>query len=221
MAEKRDSQDDEAARAFAARFAARVDALGLKDADIARKTGISTSAISRYRLGGWPKANNLFSLAEVLKCSPRWLISGEDDVSSDVVALPVLRGTAASAGDGALPLDYDEFEPLPFPKDWLRGLGDPKNLAMIQVKGDSMFPLINSGDWVIFDLSRTGPADGVYLIRHEGELLVKRVDFFDAEIRIRSENRHWPEKAAPYSALDDAAILQIIGRVVWTGRLLN
>lgn len=84
-----------------------------------------------------------------------------------------------------------------------------------------MFPVINSGDWVIFDRSRTGPADGVYLVRHDDELLVKHVDFLDVEVRIRSENRHWPEKIASYSALNDPALLQIVGRVVWAGRLVK
>lgn len=225
MTTSRDNQSQKREGSFAQRFEARVAHLGVKDADIARKTGISTSALSRYRAGGAPKAEHLFALADALQCSPRWLITGDENEvepsQSEVVNLPVARDVSASAGDGAFALEYSDIEPVPFPKDWLRGLGDPAQLAMIRVKGDSMFPVINSGDWVIFDRSRTGPADGIYLIRHEDELLVKQIAFFDAEIRIRSANRHWPEKAAAYSALEDPSILQIIGRVVWAGHLFS
>jgi len=201
-----------------------MDALGVKDADIARKTGISTSALSRYRAGGSPKAEHLFALADALKCSPRWLITGSEDdpvAGRGIIALPVAVGTEASAGGGAVPLDYEEVEPVPFPEKWLRGLGDPKNMALIRVSGDSMSPKILHGDMVIFDRTRRGPGDGVYLIRHEGTLMVKQVCFFDAEIRIRSENKHWPEVPVPYSAMEDAGLFEVIGRVVWAGRLLT
>lgn len=205
------------------RLRSRAEDLDISVTDLAAKVGMPRPTLAKILTGdGDVGVARIHAICDALGLTIDYILTGRGSpTAAESISIPVAKDVAASAGDGALSLDFDEFEPLPFPRDWLRGLGDPKNLAMIQVKGDSMFPLINSGDWVIFDHSRTGPADGVYLIRHEGELLVKRVDFFDAEIRIRSENRHWPEKAAPYSALDDAAILQIIGRVVWTGRLLN
>lgn len=187
---------------------------------LAEILGIPPSTMSNYWSGKrtWP-LDAVLKLSAALDVSVAELF-GQTAVG-DVIAIPVAMDAAASAGDGAFALDYSDIEPVPFPKDWLRGLGDPAHLAMIQVKGDSMFPVINSGDWVIFDRSRTGPADGIYLIRHEDELLVKQIAFFDAEIRIRSANRHWPEKAVAYSALEDPSILQIIGRVVWAGHLFT
>lgn len=193
---------------------------GLNASRIAEAIDIPASSASNYWSGKrpWP-IENVNRLADLLQVSVDDLF-GRKGVHG-VIALPVAVGAEASAGAGTVPLDYEEMEPVPFPEKWLRGLGDPKNMALIKVSGDSMFPKILHGDMVIFDRTRRGPGDGIYLIRHEGTLMVKQICFFDAEIRIRSENKHWPEVPVPYSAMEDPSLFEVIGRVVWAGRLLT
>lgn len=194
--------------------ARRLNASALGDA-----LQIPSSSMANYWSGKrpWP-LETLVNVADLLEVSIDELLGRPAQQS--VAALPVAVGIEASAGDGSLPLAFDETQAVPFPRQWLRDLGDPKDLSLIRVKGDSMFPKIVHGDWVIFDKSRQGPGDGTYLIRLDGEILVKRVCFFDQEIRVRSENLHWPEIPVPYSSLDDPMLFQIIGRVVWVGRSL-
>lgn len=94
------------------------------------------------------------------------------------VKLPVFDLTA-SAGDGSiLPLQQqpDSYwdlpaELLPFP---IHG----KNLAAIQVRGDSMMPELNNGDRVIVDLNDKHPSpSGIFVLDDGmGGVVVKRLE---------------------------------------------
>lgn len=73
------NRDNQAGNGFSARFIARAAEIGLSDAEIGRRSGISTSTLSRYRNGGSPNSEHVFPLADALGCSARWLIAGVDD----------------------------------------------------------------------------------------------------------------------------------------------
>lgn len=124
----------------------------------------------------------------------------------------------ASAGPGSLG-DDEYAESMGFAPKWLRRLGtDPKNLSLIVVDGDSMEPTLGDGDDIMVDHSAaTRPIrDGIYVLRMDDVLLVKRLAMGPAgKLSIRSDNPRYP-------AWEDirADGVNIIGRVVWTGRRL-
>ncbi len=126
----------------------------------------------------------------------------------------------ASAGDGSL-IECDAVEDFwPFRSDWLAALTttDPKNLAIIAVKGDSMFPTLANDDRILVDTGcRTPVRDGIYVLRNEGVLHVKRISAHPVKntLTIRSDNtlyESWPD-CAPED-------VDIIGKVVWISRPL-
>ena len=124
----------------------------------------------------------------------------------------------ASAGPGSLA--DDEFaESMGFAPKWLRRLGaDPANLSLIVVDGDSMAPTLGDSDDIMVDHgAATRPLrDGIYVLRMDDVLLVKRVAMGPSgKLTIRSDNPQYPdwEDVSPES-------VNIIGRVVWTGRRL-
>jgi phage repressor protein C with HTH and peptisase S24 domain len=108
-----------------------------------------------------------------------------------------------------------------FDPAWLRrlGIGDPRRLSMIRVAGDSMAPTLSDGDEILVD-SGDGASrvrDGIYVLRVEGALVVKRLapNPSGGRISIRSDNPAYPD----WPDCDPAAI-DPVGRVVWVGRRL-
>ena len=124
----------------------------------------------------------------------------------------------ASAGAGAS-IDGEAVEgEVAFDPKWLRELGaDPRALTIIRVEGDSMAPTLNDGDDILVDGGDAAARlrDGIYVLRMDDVLMVKRVARAPGPGRISviSDNPH-------YRSWDDLpmASVQLVGRVVWTGR---
>ena len=124
----------------------------------------------------------------------------------------------ASAGAGAS-VDGEAVEgEVAFDPKWLRDLGaDPRALSIIRVEGDSMAPTLDDGDDILVDGGDAAGRlrDGIYVLRMDDVLMVKRVARAPGQGRISviSDNPH-------YRSWDDLpmASVQLVGRVVWTGR---
>lgn len=135
----------------------------------------------------------------------------------DMVLVPKLA-IGASAGAGAS-IDGEPVEgAVAFDPKWLRGLGaDPRALSIIRVEGDSMAPTLSDGDDILVDSGDAAGRlrDGIYVLRMDDALMVKRVARAPGPGRIAviSDN---PQ----YRSWDDLPMtaVQIVGRVVWTGR---
>ncbi|MBN8813848.1 MAG: S24 family peptidase [Sphingomonas sp.] len=91
-------------------------------------------------------------------------------------------------------------------------------LTMITARGDSMEPLIHDGDALFVDSGdrRLSSRPGLFVLRLDGTLLVKRVARIGLELRIASDN-----PAAPPIAPVRADRAEIIGRVVRLARSLK
>ena len=148
------------------------------------------------------------------------LLGGRDDEAEELISVPVLD-VQASAGHGAFADSERPRARMRFDPSWLRGLKlDPAQLSVIQVMGDSMAPTLNDGDDILVNLN-DGPAglrDGIYVLRLDGALNVKRliVDRARGRVSVKSDNpayTSWPTLGP--SRLD------VIGRVVWAGRRLG
>ncbi len=128
----------------------------------------------------------------------------------------------ASAGHGALTDEERALGPLAFRDAWLRrvGSGNAAALSVIQVKGDSMTPLLDDGDDILVDTADNADRlrDGIYVLRHDDVLIVKRiaVNPSDRRLTIRSDNPHYPSWPDC-----DPGSLTVIGRVLWSGRRIN
>lgn len=122
----------------------------------------------------------------------------------------------ASAGPGALASEEEAFDNFRFSKRWLRENGlNAANLSAIAVEGDSMEPLLRAGDEVLVDRTPHAFRDGIYVVRLDERLLVKRVTAQGAgRFALLSQNLSYP----PLEVLEED--LEIIGRVVWkSGRI--
>lgn len=147
--------------------------------------------------------------------------SDERNAAKGLIAIPRYN-VSASAGSGALdgserPIAHIGFEPL-----WLERLSRarPRDLSIIRVEGDSMFPTLGDGDDIMVDRSAAlrKVQDGIYVLRRDDTLLVKRITVHptDTTITISSDNptyARWPD-CRPED-------VTIIGRVIWAGRSIR
>ena len=144
--------------------------------------------------------------------------SGQSRKTSDGLLRIKQLQVGASAGPGSL-ADDEYAESMGFAPKWLRRLGtDPANLSLIVVDGDSMDPTLGDGDDIMVDHSASARPlrDGIYVLRMDDVLLVKRIAMGPSgKLTIRSDNPQYPDwdDVKPES-------VNIIGRVVWTGRRL-
>ncbi|WP_218036465.1 S24 family peptidase [Sphingobium sp. EM0848] len=136
-----------------------------------------------------------------------------------VVPVPRLS-LGASAGSGSLDEDERTTGVMAFDAGWLRHLGvRPQKVSIIRVDGESMAPTLNDGDEIMVDHDDDAIRlrDGVYVLRLDGMLMVKRVAMGPRRglFSVLSDNPHYPDW------IDiDPALVAIVGRVVWTGRRL-
>jgi phage repressor protein C with HTH and peptisase S24 domain len=128
----------------------------------------------------------------------------------------------ASAGPGAIHEGLEEIKQVwYFPENVIRHefRARTSDLRMITIDGDSMEPLLSSGDRVLIDTSQRVPVPpGIFAIWDGMGLVAKRIEHEPnsdpAMVVIKSVN---PEYQT-YERM--AEEVHIIGRVVWTSRRL-
>jgi hypothetical protein len=137
-----------------------------------------------------------------------------------VIAVPRLA-LGASAGAGSLDEDERAAGAMAFDAHWLRDLGvRGEGASIIRVDGESMAPTLSDGDDIMVDHDDDAARlrDGIYVLRLDGVLMVKRVAMGPRRGRfsVLSDNPHYPD----WTDIDPA-LVSIVGRVVWTGRRLG
>ena len=137
-----------------------------------------------------------------------------------VVSVPRLA-LGASAGGGTLDDDERTAGVMAFDARWLRHLGvRSQRVSIIRVDGESMAPTLSDGDDIMVDHDDDADRlrDGVYVLRLDGVLMVKRIAMgpLRGRFSVLSDNAHYPDWADI-----DPALVDIVGRVVWTGRRLH
>lgn len=134
-----------------------------------------------------------------------------------IVAVP-RHALGASAGAGSLEEEGGaSAREIHFAPGQLRelGVGDPSGLSVIRVAGDSMLPLLADGDDILVDTHDGAERlrDGVYVLRNEEALMVKRLVLRpDGGLAVLSDNpahQSWPDA--------DRSRIRIVGRVLWAG----
>lgn len=146
--------------------------------------------------------------------------SKKNPLSSRLVAVPRLP-LGASAGAGTLDEDESGADAIAFNERWLRDMGGrPDSLSIIRVDGESMAPTLGHGDDIMVDRSDAADRlrDGIYVLRLDNALMVKRVAMTLRRDRfsVRSDNPAYPD----WEDIDPGTVA-IVGRVIWVGRKLT
>lgn len=148
---------------------------------------------------------------------PEPMISRKEQIAVTVPRLAL----GVSAGAGSLSEAEQMAGVMTFDARWLRRLGiDPDNASIVRVEGESMAPTLVAGDDILVDHADAAARlrDGVYILRLDGVLLVKRLAMGPRRGRFNVLSDHpqypdWPDI--------DPTLVAIIGRVAWVGRRLR
>jgi hypothetical protein len=210
--------DEERARAALARL---IEERGEDYSSLSRLIGRNAAYVQQYIKRGVPRRlaeDDRRLLARYFGVPEEALGGPASGAGGGLVSVPRLD-VGASAGAGAIAADERPLSHIAFDPKWLRRLagGDPSRLSIIEVDGDSMLPTLADGDEILID---GGDAverlrDGVYVLRMEDALVVKRlaVNPSTRRVSVRSDNAAYPS----WPDCDPASI-GVVGRVVWAGR---
>lgn len=128
---------------------------------------------------------------------------------------------AAAAGFGAWNDDETPMFTVSFRRYWVTNhlKADPSKLSVISVYGDSMEGVLNDKDIILINHDDREPREGIYVLRIDGQLIVKRVQRLPGSIlRVTSTNPAYePFSVDMNNVLGDFAV---VGKVVWYGRVV-
>ncbi len=198
---------------------------------LADETGLNEKTVSDYVARGITRADAAIAIADALKVSSDWLLTGR---SPDPDVEQRIREYAAKEGSdivevaeidlryglGGTYLDNPvETEKREFSRAWLRNFTEtpPELLFWTIGDGDSMEPTIRSGEVILIDRSLTTPrfGDGIWAIAYGDIGMIKRLrPLPTGVVEIHSDNALVP----PATAADGE--LHVIGRVVAVVRRL-
>ncbi len=123
-----------------------------------------------------------------------------------------------SAGSGSLETSGNIEGVYAFRSDFLRRKGNPTEMVLMRVGGDSMVPEILDGDVVLIDCGkchlRPGP---IFAVGFEDAIYLKSVDKLPGKIILKSANLTYPPVELNVEDQNEDSF-RIIGQVVWSGR---
>jgi phage repressor protein C with HTH and peptisase S24 domain len=199
---------------------------------LAQKAGIGYNTVRDFALKGKnPGTKTLSALSKTLSVSVDYLLTGRENpldagkdlavqsarelAEGDFVLIPQMRGEIA-AGRGLIPDDSADIR-VAFRRDWIQRRGDPSRMSLIRVSGDSMEPTLQSGDLVLVDHNHNflDPSGGIYAVAVNDHIMVKRIQFFPRQNRVKIISDNAVRYEAEEHPADD---VNINGKVIWFGR---
>lgn len=198
--------------------------LKLNQTEFGKKIGITMRAVQKWENGeSKPQNSTLKSLINTFNVNPDWLLNGTgemfiDNVSSqqelsDIISIPYYPEVSAAAGSGALVYDESTVKNIQI-SSAIINISTGDNVCLINATGNSMQPVIDDRDLLLVDLSQKLITDeGIYVIRLDTTLVVKRVQKILNGFILISDNPQYPPKeiTAENFNENDAAV---IGKVI-------
>lgn len=211
----------------------------------ARDVGVNDGTLRSILKGTRPSVDFVVAVAKAKGVGVGWLAAGEGNKfldaneveastdgpsiigdgklskldRSDLVLVPVLDVHAA-AGFGAVVEQEMTTGVMALEKSMLRDLGitSPGALRLLQSAGDSMYPTIRSGEWLLVDTGIDRVVnEGIYIFRKAGAVIVKRIKItLMGEVHLISDNGG----SAEIISADDLPDLHAAGRVIWVFRAI-
>lgn len=210
-------------------------AAGLSQKALARSAGVTYQMIQAVERGQTREPRKLLDIARALGVRPEWLAQGEGPQAWEAVRKEMdlsyedegVEKDGGGAGNGFIRIPsaaltgHREWEVLALQGEWLRqylGL-DPEQVGLVVASGDAMSPAIREGDLMVVDLRvRKLERDGIYVLRLQGELSPRRVQWdVDGSAQLLCDNPLYERRSV---TPDKVALLSVAGRVAWTGHKL-
>jgi phage repressor protein C with HTH and peptisase S24 domain len=203
----------------------------LNVSELSRMIGVPYKSISNYERGERKATVEYLALvSEHLGANVEWLLFGKgnmfsteensnrnDICSSDYIYIPIYDIQAA-AGHGCIVDEETVIDHFAFKADWFNKniCGSKPDLVIFTAHGESMEPTIKNGDLIMIDTANKRIRDGIFVIRFDNSLLVKRLSLMPKDkLQIKSDN---PEHPIFEVNLKEEDAFAVIGKVVWHGK---
>ena len=195
-------------------------------ATVARKAGVKPTTLYSFMKGDTENLRT-DTQQKVIRALEAFAEKGVDVAHTDdpILRVPIYDLTAA-AGAGDFATEETVVGYHPYRADDLRLLtrSSITNLAVIDVRGDSMEPTLRHHDRILIDLTdRAIVEDGIYVIGYRGHLLVKRCqrNLKSGSVIIASDNPAYQSFEIEEEEIELAEELTVVGRTIWIGRALG
>lgn len=182
---------------------------GLKQAKFANSLKVTPGHISSILSGDGTASDSLAQLASI-----KYLNTKTNNSSEKYIGIPVSEGEISA--EPGLEADHRFNFKIQFRKDWLEKKGDPSNMSMIRVSGNSMEPTIQHGDIALINhaVNHIDTPGAIYAITINDQVSLKRLQFISEreKIKIISDNKDYD---VDYVNPKD---MFINGKALWIGR---
>ena len=195
-------------------------AKNFKQVELAEKIGVEQGTISNMARGARGiKAELLEKICDAFGISIPDFFAKDSFDSPETVFIELVKARPR-AGSGGLEVDGAKKNLYSFHKSFIeRKGGTPESMKLFTIDGTSMEPTLKSGDMVMINQrSRDIVAGHIYLLRFEGDLMIKRLlKKPGGTIVISSDNEEFnpPIDIGPN---DEGIDLEVFGRMVWSCR---
>lgn len=204
------------------------------ETQLARALDIKQPSIATARQRGTVPPSWILKIAKNYGESADWLAFGREGGSPasvsevfatdsgramDIIWVPKVRARL-SAGHGSLEAASDVEGYYAFRRDWLIRKGDPNEMRLMKVTGDSMEPDLKDGDSVLIDQSQTDILPGLmYATALDDEVLVKYIDKAPGCHLLRSANERYKDITIDPAQVESGLYyFRVVGRVIWLSR---
>lgn len=198
---------------------------GVSQATLGEGVGVSQTTIWKLMNGKTSSNRKLYEIADYLKINLNWLVSGDGEMENSQPkneieyignikeGTIIVKGEAIMGTDGAFQMDKDFNGRLKFHSD------DPHAFAL-KVKGDSMFPRINSGEFVVIEPNIVPCSGDEVLVRtKDGRNMIKKLEFHrDCVYRFTSINQDHPPITLDENQVDK---IMFVSAIVKSARYLD
>lgn len=217
-------------------------------ADFAERAGINVNTLRGYEKGrALPGYEVLENLCVKMSVSPEWILTGKGEPfvdkeltqqaeptviggypahhlaepvlcnNVDIIMIPMVEARL-SAGHGSLEVGASSDRSYAFRSDFLYRKGNPSEMVLMRVSGDSMEPEIRDNDVVLIDQGKREVTPGrLYAIGFDEAIYLKRIDVLPGKVILRSTNpAYLPVELDTRGDCEDK--FRVIGRVLWCGR---
>lgn len=183
--------------------------------DIATFFGIKEPSVTNWKKDGDIPSDRLYALEEECGVSLRQFIIEDQEVHqspiSSIIKAPIISAKA-SAGVGIAHYDVESVGELLIDRMMFKILPNLQNVRAIEVSGDSMYPTLKDGDYVVIEENVHFSGEGIYVLQFDGMLLVKRLQATSRGLKVLSDNVYY--KDDEYAPDDDQRTFQVVGKVV-------
>ncbi|MBF1995621.1 helix-turn-helix transcriptional regulator [Serratia symbiotica] len=165
---------------------ARMKELGISQEKLGELIGKTQGAVAHWLNGRRePGLDDITSIMRVLKIDKVDLLADGSVTSSsesfEYVGKP-RDGLIPVVGEALMGTD-GEFEMCEELAGWLRIYSSDPDAFSLRVKGDSMFPRINSGEYVVVEpKTHVHPGDEVFIRTSQGKNMIKRLGYHREEV---------------------------------------